>query len=132
MELMLDRPLGPKEVILHACDNPPCYAIAHLSVGTIASNNRDMLLKGRASPPPVNVFYGADNWNTKLSPADHERIWLRYCHGETPKILAAEFDVSLSTIYNVINPKRRQASDDAQRIRRSGGALGFGGEADEA
>ena len=132
MELYLDRQLGPKEVILHACDNPPCYAIDHLSVGTIASNNRDMLLKGRASPPPVNVFYGPDNWNTKLSPADHERIWIRYQYGEVARTIAEDFGVSTSTIYNVVNPRRRAASDEAQRIRRYGHALGFEGEADEA
>jgi hypothetical protein len=133
MELYLDRQLGPKEVILHACDNPPCYAIDHLSVGTIASNNRDMLLKGRASPPPVNVFYGKDNWNTKLSPADHERIWIRWQYGEKPKQLADDFEVSLSTIYNVININRRANSDEKQRQRRAGQrALGSEGGADGA
>ena len=43
----------PEGVLRHqVCDNPPCCEVAHLAEGTTADNNRDMWLKGRASPPP--------------------------------------------------------------------------------
>jgi len=39
-------PLGV--VIMHTCDNPPCYNIEHLRLGTYADNMADMRAKGRA------------------------------------------------------------------------------------
>lgn len=37
-----------EEVIMHACDNPPCCNPKHLSRGTHADNHHDMLAKGRS------------------------------------------------------------------------------------
>lgn len=123
MEEVLGRRLEPSEVVLHACDNPPCFAVAHLSIGTIQDNNRDMLEKGRASPPPVNVFYGPDNWNTKITPEQAEEITVAYMSKRlSVKELAVIYGVSGSTIYNVVKPARRAASDERQRQRRAGGS----------
>ena len=33
---------------MHLCDNPPCYNVNHLKVGTTAENNADMARKGRS------------------------------------------------------------------------------------
>lgn len=33
--------------VMHRCDNPPCYRIDHLRLGTIGDNTRDMIAKGR-------------------------------------------------------------------------------------
>lgn len=33
--------------VLHRCDNPPCYQVDHLFVGTQAENVADMIAKGR-------------------------------------------------------------------------------------
>lgn len=35
-------------VVMHSCDNPRCVNPAHLSVGTLSENTRDMINKRRA------------------------------------------------------------------------------------
>ena len=34
-------------VVMHSCDNPACYNLQHLSLGTRADNNKDRDTKGR-------------------------------------------------------------------------------------
>lgn len=37
------------EAVMHVCDNPCCYNIAHLVAGTRADNNKDRANKGRSA-----------------------------------------------------------------------------------
>ena len=39
-------------VVMHRCDNPPCFRYDHLRLGTHADNHADMVAKGRGSTPP--------------------------------------------------------------------------------
>jgi len=39
--------------VLHRCDNPPCYRLGHLFLGTRSDNARDRQRKGRTIGPPV-------------------------------------------------------------------------------
>lgn len=41
--------------VLHHCDNPPCYNLDHLWLGTNVENNADKMKKGRH--PEVNVTH---------------------------------------------------------------------------
>ena len=34
--------------VLHRCDNPPCWELEHLFLGTRADNQQDMMQKGRS------------------------------------------------------------------------------------
>lgn len=49
--------IPPDMIVMHQCDNPPCCNPAHLSVGTIADNNRDRDRKGRAAKGLRNGNY---------------------------------------------------------------------------
>ena len=102
MEQSLGRRLRKSEVILHACDQPLCYRLDHLSVGTIASNNADARRKGRAKKPPVNKLRGEANGNNKIPPKLHRGIILRWLNGEYRSDLAREFGVHVGTIERII------------------------------
>jgi len=101
MEELLGRRLGPKEVILHACDNPPCFRIDHRSVGTLAENNADMKRKKRNKKPPPHVYHGEAHPMAKLTQAQVEEIKAR--RKERGADLAREFGVNRTTIYRVLN-----------------------------
>ena len=98
MEEYLGRKLKPSEFVLHACDQPLCYRLDHLSVGTLQDNNADMKAKGRNTKPPINRMVGESNPNSKISDKDMEKIIKLWQMGFSVKSIAAEFDVSVSAI----------------------------------
>lgn len=40
-------PIPEGMVVMHTCDNPPCFNLEHLRLGTVADNQADMAVKGR-------------------------------------------------------------------------------------
>lgn len=75
-EIEYDNPLN----VLHACDNPPCCNVEHLSWGTQAENMADAKRKGRATnrgrTPTLRLKDSEileillDIWNTDLELKD--------------------------------------------------------------
>ena len=80
-------PIPEGMCICHKCDVAACVNPAHLFLGTIAANNRDMFRKGRGAHPP------------KLTPEQIRQI--RASKLSQPK-LAAKFGVHHRTIYQVL------------------------------
>lgn len=86
------------EVVRHAvCDRADCQNFLHLRAGTVAENNRDRDVRNRRTP---FLPRGEAHWSSKLTDADAMRI--RAARRLVPAHhLAAMFNVSRSTIYNV-------------------------------
>ena len=103
MEQYLGRDLKSHEIVLHACDQPLCYRLEHLSLGTIIDNNRDMKRKGRNSPPPVNRFPGEAHPMAKLSYSQVSLIRARHAYGDDVATLAERYNVSPTTIRRIIH-----------------------------
>ena len=85
--------------VLHRCDNPPCVNPAHLFLGTLADNNRDMREKGRGCR-------GEKAPTAKLTEADVRNIRAQVSRGEDQGRLASAFSVSQSTISLIAAGKR--------------------------
>lgn len=102
MEQALGRALNRFEVVLHACDQPLCYRIDHLSIGTVVDNNADMRAKGRDVKPPVNRFYGEAHPMAKLTEAQVRAIKGHAISGLSTKTIAGMFEISPTTVRRII------------------------------
>lgn len=106
VEQYIGRKLRKTDVVLHACDNPPCFRLDHLSIGTIWSNNRDMVSKGRNSPPPRNVFHGESHPMSKLTIEKVRLIRMRVSHGESRTAVAERYGIAVGTVSKIVNGDR--------------------------
>lgn len=87
------RKLGPREFVMHMCDNRLCYRFDHLMIGSVQDNNADMFAKKRHSPPPVNSLPGASHPGSKLTDEIVLNMRRRYVAGATLAELSEEFGV---------------------------------------
>lgn len=106
--------------VLHTCDNPSCVNPAHLFLGTMGDNMRDMVQKRRhgSVSKPESVPRG-DKHYCYMSPEKHVRgeshgmakltkylvdsIRYRHQKGDSVAELSRESGVSSSQIYRIIN-----------------------------
>ena len=86
------RPQGA--VIRHTCDNPPCVNPAHLVIGTLADNTRDMHERGRAGDTALR---GTRNHAAKLTPDDVRHLRADRDKGMSWTALGAKYGVDRST-----------------------------------
>jgi DNA-directed RNA polymerase specialized sigma24 family protein len=87
-------------VVRHKCDVRACCNPAHLELGTMADNSRDMVERGRSG-------VGERNANARLTDAESAEIVHRYMQGGVSYTdLAAEFGVSFSRIGQLIRKAR--------------------------
>jgi hypothetical protein len=96
-------PSGMK--ILHSCDNPPCCRPGHLFIGTDLDNARDRDRKGRGV-----ILKGDQCKQTKVPDAALSSIRERIQSGEKRSAVAAEYDVSYHTIWDITTRTRGAGS----------------------
>lgn len=77
-------------LIMHSCDNPPCFNIEHLSLGTDSDNHEDSKSKGRAAIKP-----GYTHRNAKLT--DAQVLEIRNIKG-TQQSIADLFGISRANV----------------------------------
>ena len=82
-------PIPEGMYVLHHCDNPPCFNIEHLFLGTHADNMRDKMVKGR--------------FQSKLGVEDVVVIRARSANGARHCDLAREYGVSQSHVLNIVH-----------------------------
>ncbi|MFN2748078.1 HNH endonuclease signature motif containing protein [Bacillus sp. z60-18] len=89
-------PLSENEVVMHKCDNPPCFNPKHLTKGTNAENTFDRNRKGRQAK-------GERNSGAKLTEEDVIKI---RNDSRSLSELSKEYGVSSVQIRNI---KKRKA-----------------------
>jgi hypothetical protein len=102
---LVNGPIPEGMFVLHRCDNPACVRPEHLFLGTARDNTRDMMAKGRHSPPPRSVGE-ANPGGGKLTATEVRQIRRKYnAGGYTLEDLAAEYGVSFGMVGHIV--KRR-------------------------
>lgn len=97
MQEHIGRELGPGEIVMHECDNPPCIFLGHLRVATQAENMADMARKGRAHK---HGSPGSTNPNAKLNEA--QVVQIRELRGTaSSRIVGSRFGVSGALIRDI-------------------------------
>lgn len=95
MWIVVNGPLSSADCVLHRCDNPPCSNPADLFLGDKATNNADMIAKGR-------MPRGERRTQSKLTAAAVRQIRERYEAGEFQQPLADAFGVAQITISQIV------------------------------
>lgn len=83
------------KVILHSCDNPACFNIEHLSIGTNEENQLDKVMKKRQAK-------GEKNGRSKLTEDDIRKIRKDNRSG---KVIGSEYGISDVMVYSIKNLK---------------------------
>ena len=81
-------PIPKGMLIMHLCDNPACYNIEHLQLGTDADNHADKARKDSVQ-------------NRGLTRAEVNAIRMRLLSGESQHSIAADFPISRSAVRNI-------------------------------
>lgn len=82
-------PIKRGKVIRHRCDNPPCFRLSHLQLGSVADNNRDTRERKRHWSPPA------------LSPVQSWRVLELLARGWNPYEVANCYGVSQTAIRRI-------------------------------
>jgi hypothetical protein len=97
-EFYHQRPVAPGKILMHACDTPSCVNPLHLSEGTKADNNADMVAKNRQQKGSQHVY-------AVLTEAVVAQARARYASGETLTKMAQEYGVSVPTMHYAVSGK---------------------------
>lgn len=92
--------------VLHHCDQPKCVNPKHLFLGSHADNMADMVKKDRQAKGELHS-------KTKLTDDNVREIHRLYSEGVKQNIIAQKFNMSVSSIYNIVKGRRWKHIPDA-------------------
>lgn len=84
--------------VLHRCDNPPCFALDHLFLGTKGENADDKIAKGRQQ-------FGERVPTARLTAEQVRQIRREVTDGASQNSVAERFGVHRATISCIVNRK---------------------------
>lgn len=107
---MVNGPLPDDLVIMHACDNPACVRLEHLSAGTQADNRRDCGEKGRnacgdrsgSRTRPDRLCRGERNAKSNITTEQARMVIAMRAAGAGPTRISKELGVSMGTVSGII------------------------------
>ncbi len=94
-ELVYGKKAGPL-MVMHRCDNPPCFLAPHLQLGTQSENMVDMFSKGRARRAK-----GEFSSRASINNLQAEKIVMMTVSGFTPREIVRYTNIDYSTVYNI-------------------------------
>lgn len=105
-------PIPPGMCVCHHCDNPPCYEITHLFLGTVSDNVADSIAKGRHINPHRRQD-GVNNPRAKLSLAQVAAIRTAIKRNQTGRYegiraTARQYGVTPGTIWALVQGRTWQ------------------------
>lgn len=96
--LWLEPPTAEKNFVCHRCDVRACFNPEHLYWGNAADNMRDALNRGRRA-------VGEQHSRAKVTAEQVREIRTRYAQGETGRVLATAYGISLTATHCIIRRK---------------------------
>ena len=92
--------IGEGLIIMHSCDEPSCINPEHLSAGTVAENNADMVAKNRHAK-------GDGFRHSKMTDEKAAKLRMRHAQGGiTQDQLAEEFGISRGNVGFILRRER--------------------------
>ncbi len=98
---LLKEDFDPKMTVCHLCDNPKCFNICHLFLGTPKDNAIHRKEKGRNGDQR-----GENNHRSRLTENLVLQIRKLHSEGKTHRELSTLFNVEQNTISRIVNRKR--------------------------
>ena len=95
---LTNGPIAPGLCVMHRCDHRLCVRPSHLRLGTNDENMADMAAKKRAA-------HGEMSGKAKFGEERARELIRRRLAGERKKDFAAEFGVSLNTVFDIVRGK---------------------------
>lgn len=96
---LMRGPIPDGMLVCHTCDNPICFNVEHLFLGTHKDNSHDMARKHRNRS-------GSDHHNSKINEEIAHEIRVAYRLGAITQKLADLFGVAGSNISQIVSGRR--------------------------
>ena len=100
-------PIPDGMIVMHVCDNPPCYSADHLILGTQQQNVADAIRKNRWM---TQRRVEANTAKRKITDEDIVKMKALYSSGHTQTSIARQYGVDRTYVSRIVRNVRRAAA----------------------